>query len=339
MDNIRKMIGIERFAPGHGAMIKGWDITEEWFRDKNKLPIVDLAVFTNACPRDCSFCFTDKAIVDLSLNEIKYIIDQLAERETYGIDFLGEGEPPLDKNFFEVIEYTTKKGIIPLVYSEAAIKMTNVDFVKRLYDSGASVLPKCDSLFNEDYQNAVVAGEKHFDSNYFKNRNKAIELLMKEGFNEFNLDGTTRMGFDMVLSSKNYPEVEKTLKFCRENNLYIMFAYHLSSGRDTKLSVGKGELGLKIEKRAAINNLIAEIDLGYGIIRENNYNNFITGPCKEYLMIRGNGNVQPCPGNETIIGNVRTHSINELEKILLRDHPSHDRVSFSGNCLYRPMIV
>jgi len=39
-----------------------------------------MAVMTNACPRNCSFCFTDKNKKTLSLREIKSIIDELADR-------------------------------------------------------------------------------------------------------------------------------------------------------------------------------------------------------------------------------------------------------------------
>lgn len=316
------------YSPGGGAMIKGWDISEEHFRDPEKLPIVDLAVMTHACPRNCSFCFTDKNPKTLTLYQIKNIIDQLAERQTYAVDYLGEGEPTLDKNFFEIIEYTTKKGIIPLVYTEAALKLNDLDFVKRLYDSGASVLPKCDSLWNAEYQNRIVQSYKIDD--YFSKRNAAIENLVQVGFNKTTFDGLTRMGFDMVLSNENYHEVEKTLRYCRENNFYIMFAFHLTSGRTSTTA------NQEIENRASINTHVQEIDLAYGILRQSTYNNFLTGPCKEYLMIRGDGRVQVCPGNEYVLGYVQEHSINELERILLQKFPCHNRTTYSGNCPYRP---
>ena len=214
-------------------MIKGWDISEEHFRDPQKFPIVDLAVMTNACPRDCGFCFTDKNEKTLTLGQIKNLLDQLAEKNTYAVQYVGEGEPTLDKDFFEIIEYTTKKGIIPLVYTEAALKLTRLDFVKRLFDSGTSVLPKCDSLFNAEYQNRIVES-KIKKSTYFDDRNKAIENLIQLGFNKINPDGTTRMGFDMILSEENYNEVEQMLHYCRRNNLYVMFAFHLTAGRTIK---------------------------------------------------------------------------------------------------------
>lgn len=323
---MKKIFGITEYPVGVGTMIKGWDISEEHFRDPEKLPVVDLAIMTNVCPRDCGFCFTDKEKKTLTLNQIKNLIDQLADRNTYAVDYLGEGEPTLDKDFFKIVEYTTKKGIIPLVYTEAALKLTDLDFVKRLYDSGASVLPKCDSLFNSEYQNRVVRSLR-IDDNYFDKRNLAIENLMKIGFNAIADDGTTRMGFDMVLSHENYHEVEKTLHYCRQNNLYIMFAFHLTAGRTLETA------NQEIVDRQRIQKLVESIDFSYGIKR-GQYNNFLTGPCKEYLMIRGDGRVQPCPGNEYVLGYIQESSINELEKILLQKFPCHNRATYSGNCPY-----
>ena len=342
------IFGLKEYSIWTGAMIEWWDISEKWYRDWNKLPVVDMAVMTNACPRNCSFCFTDKNKKTLSLREIKSIIDELADRWTYAIDFLWEWEPTIDENFFEIIEYTTKKWIIPLVYSESALKMSYInkdykDFIKRLYDSWASILPKMDSLFNEEYQNSIVSSlDKKTWENYFELRNNAIENLIKAWFNKVEKDWTTRMWFDMVLSSKNYKEVEKTLRYCRDHNLYIMFAYHLSSWRNPELSTWEweNELALWMSQRVEINKLVNEIDKEvYWIIRKN-YNNFITWPCKEYLMIRWDWRVQPCPWNEKVIWTVWEWkmSISEILEIMENKYPKHNRKNFDWNCPYRPEI-
>ncbi len=57
---------------------------------------------------------------------------------------------------------------------------------------------------------------------------------MEYGFNEVQEDGTTRLGFDMVISKRNIGEVEKTLRYCRDNNLFVVFAFYIPSGRCAK---------------------------------------------------------------------------------------------------------
>lgn len=210
------------------------------------------------------------------------------------------------------------------MYSEAALKLIDIEFCKRLFDTGASVLPKCDSLFNEEYQNRIVRSLTREKESYFYKRNMAIENLISVGFNVAENDGTTRMGFDMVLSEENYEEVEKTLRYCRDRNLYIMFGFHLTSGRT------KESANTEILKRQEISKIVQQIDKSYGIVRESHFNNFLTGPCKEYLMVRGDGRVQPCPGNEFVLRNIRETSINEIKRRLIEKFPCHDRSTYSG---------
>lgn len=333
------MFWMKSLTPWHGAMIKGWDISEEHFRNPNKLPVVDLAVLTKACPRDCAFCFTNKKEVNLTLGEIKQLIDQLAENGTYAIEFVWEWEPTLDQNFFEVIEYTSSKWIIPLVYSEVALKMSSYnpkskDFISRLYQSWASILPKCDSLFNKELQNRVVRSKhKSTQDCYFTLRNEAIQNLINAWFNDINPDWTTRIWFDMVLSEENKWEVEKTLRYCRENNLYIMFAFPLTSGREA------WKANSIIANRKKLIDLVNEIDKNeFGIERERDYNSFITWPCKEQFMIRGNWDIQVCPGNEAIIWNIRDWTIENVIKVLNLLYPFHNRATFDWNCPYRVRI-
>ncbi len=328
---MKKLFGIKSYVPGIGAMVKGWDIPEEHFRNTEKLPIVDLMSLTGACPHDCAFCFTDKNKSTVSLDEHKKLIDELAEKGTYSIQFAGEGEPTFDRNFWEIITYTSNKGIIPIVHTEAGVKLTDRDYVKRLYDLGVTVYPKLNSLFNEEYQNSIVRSAVNADS-YFKDRNKALDLLMEFGFNAPNPDGTTRIGLNMVMAEENKHEVEKTLRFCRENNIFIMFSFHLPVGRTEK--TGNKE----IAKRRKIAELIDKIDLEYGLVREKTSNNFITSTCKETFCIRGNGDVQVCPGNEYVLGNIRTSSIGDMMKKLEEKFPEHNRKQFSGDCLYRPKL-
>ncbi|MFZ3060108.1 MAG: radical SAM protein [Candidatus Methanoperedens sp.] len=326
----KKYIGLGHVPIGIGALIKGWDIAEEYYRNPSKLPIVNFRAMTEACPHDCFHCFTDKNRKDLKLNEIKNVIDQLVAANTYTIDFVGEGEPTIDKDFFEIIEYTCSKGINTVIYTDAATKMRDRDFIKRVYESGASVSPKCDSLFNEEYQNWVV-GDK--SGKYFKQRNESIELLMEYGFNEVQEDGTTRLGFDMVISKRNIGEVEKTLRYCRENNLFVVFAFYIPSGRCAKDDFDRS-LMVDEKDKAKMTEIVRKVDEEYGLYHTI-WNNFATMRCVEFMHIYGDGRVSPCVGNEDIIGNVREDYIKKLENKILEKYPVHDRVKFDGNCPYR----
>ena len=163
--------GLGKVPIGIGAVLRGWDLTVEEQR-MGKIGTVDFRAMTARCPYNCFHCFTDKQKKTLSLEEIKGVIDQIAEIGAIGINYIGEGEPTIDPNFFQIIEYTSSKGLIPVVFTDAATKLRDKDFVRRLYYSGASVAPKCDSLFNADYQNLIV-GDK--TRKYFGQRNDATD--------------------------------------------------------------------------------------------------------------------------------------------------------------------
>lgn len=326
-------VGIGRVPVGIGAVIRGWDIKEEDYRNPTKLPVVDFRAMTGACPHDCFHCFTDKDNKTLSLDEIKEVIDQLADMNTHAIDFLGEGEPTIDKDFFEIIEYTSSKGIQPIIFTDAATKMRDRSFVQRVYDSGASVAPKCDSLFNPEYQNWVVRDRT---GKYFAQRNEAIDLLIEQGFNEVREDGTTGLGFDMVISNRNIHEAEQTLRYCRENNLWLVLSSFLPSGRSGSEDFDRS-LVVNEEQKKRMREIVKKVDEEYGFTHPV-WSNFATMPCVEFMQIYGDGRVSTCPGNETVVGNVREQTIQELEKRILEQFPCHNRTSFDGHCLYREKI-
>jgi MoaA/NifB/PqqE/SkfB family radical SAM enzyme len=333
----KSYIGRGQVPVGIGAVLKGWDITEEEYRDPSRLPVVDFRAMTEKCPHDCFHCYTDKNKKTLTLKEIKYTIDQLADHKTHAIDYLGEGEPTIDPDFFEIIEYTSGKGIRPVIYTDAATKMRDRDFVRRVYDSGSSVVPKCDSLWNAEYQNWVVEDNTGM---YYGRRDHAIAILMEEGFSAEQEDGTTRLGFDMVVSSRNVHEVERTLRCCRDNNLWVMFSFYLPAGRSGSEEFDNSLFVEKDEKRKMAGT-VRKIDAEYGLYHPT-WNNFMTTPCIEFMQIYGDGRVSPCPGNETIIGNIKTKwfqfwrpDIEKMEKRILKRFPGHDCSTFDGNCLYR----
>lgn len=329
----KNYIGLGHVPIGIGAVIKGWDMTEEDYRNPLKLPVVNFRAMTGVCTHNCFHCFTDKNRKTLALNEIKNVIDQLADLNTYAIDFVGEGEPTIDKDFFEIIEYTFTKRIHQSIYTDAAVKMRDKDFVKRVYESGASVCPKCDSLFNEEYQNWVV-GDK--TNKYFNQRNEAIKLLMECGFNRVRKDGTTRLGFDMVVTKRNIDEIEKTLRYCRDNNLWIIFTTYLPSGRSGKEDFDRS-LILGEKDRIKLREIVKRVDEEYEFFHPI-WNGSTTMPCIEFLQIYGDGRVSPCVGNEDIIGNIRKTSIKELENKILNKYSFLNRAKFDGYCPYRPKI-
>jgi len=321
----RKYFGLGEVPRSIGAVLHGWH--------GGVSSVFDFRAMTGACKHDCFHCFTDKRRKTLTLEQIEGVIDQASELGFKGIDYLGEGEPTLDKDFFRIIEHTSKKGIVPVVFTDGATKLTDKEFVRRIYDSGASVCPKCDSLFNPEYQNWVVGDKTKI---YFDRRNESINELIAQGFNETRNDGRTRLGFDMVVTKRNVDELEQTLRYCRDNNLWVVFSTYLPAGRSGSEDFNKS-LVLSQEELTKIRETVKRVDGQYGF-NHPVYNNFATFPCVEFMQVYGDGRVSPCPGNETVIGNIKIDSLKNLRARILEQFPCHDPSKFDGHCLYRPSI-
>ncbi|MDO8517220.1 MAG: radical SAM protein [Nanoarchaeota archaeon] len=319
----KEYYGLGKVPIGIGAVLNGWQFGPN--------SVIDARIMTHECPHNCFHCFTDKKKRTLDFGEIKNTINQISKMShVKAIDYLGEGEPTIDKNFFEIMKYTRDSGLVPIVFTDAATKLRDDEFVKRLYDSGASVYPKCDSLFNSEYQNWLV-GDKI--GKYFQQRNEAIKKLVEHGFNKTQEDGTTRIGFDMVVSKKNVHEVEQTLRYCRDNNFWVVFCTYVPAGRCTGDSFNRS-LVLNQNEIDRINEIVKRVDSEYGFIHPI-YSNFRTSPCVEHMCIYGNGDVSPCVGNETIVGNMKRDLISDLSKKILEEFPCHRPENNKGNCSYR----
>ena len=319
--------GLGKVPVGIGAVLKGWH--------GGSASVLDFRAMTEKCPHNCFHCFTNKRKKTLTLEEIDSVIKQAGELGVKGINYLGEGEPILDKDFYHITGVTRKFGMTPIVFTSTTRgnePLQWLDLVGALHyrDWDASVCPKCDSLFNEQYQNWVVGDRT---GKYFAQRNEAIKILMETGFNEPQIDGTTRMGFDMVVTKRNVDEVEQTLRYCRDNNFWIVFSTYLPAGRcvgpdfDSSLVLSKEELE---KMRATVKGVDNEYGFNHPI-----FNNFATFPCVEFMQVYGNGNVSPCPGNETIVGNVRTSSLKDLADKILEQFPCHLLENQKGYCVYR----
>lgn len=343
-----KYAGIGYVPIGIGAQIHGWAIEEDRYRNSNKLPIVDFMAMTHKCPHNCAQCFTGRIIKTLSFEEITRTIDQLAAFDTCGINYVGEGEPTIDKDFFRILDYTASKGIKSMVFTDAATRLTDRDFVRRLKQTGASVGPKCDSLWNPVYQNWVVnsgnPGMPRYidlteadkekltkDVKFFDKRNEAIRVLMEEGFNEVSPDGTTRMGFDMVVTKANAHEIPKTLRYCRDNNLWIVFSFYIPAGGSASPDFDNS-LAFSIAEQRQIIETIQQIDRDEYNYVHDGYRNFITFPCVEFIQMRGNGDVSTCPGDTEVVGNVRNNTIAEVKRSIEIRSPWRMPANFNFHC-------
>lgn len=304
-----------------GFTMRGWDYTRaelaEAINSHSMLnPAMELG--TNACPWGCLFCFTEdpnnpsgrkrRLKSEMSLNERLSLIDQAAALGTRSINWVGAGEPTIDPHFWEIVEHISKRNITPLIYTEGALRLTRPDFVKRLYDAGATVVLKANSLWDHKYQNSIVRGASNNPAaeNYTRERNRALELLLQEGFAD---SDPTRLALDTIICKQNLAEVPALHRFARRHNIFVLFVNYLPSGRSTD---GVSD-ALNREEQFAVFEELARIDAEeFGITHRSQFPYAGGVPCSirgTGLFVKITGQVFDCPGELFSLGNIREESL------------------------------
>lgn len=329
---------------GRGFVMHGWDFTrsevaEAITHHRMLNPAIELG--TNACPWNCSFCFTEnpdntsgqkrRLRDELTLEERLGLIDEAARLGARSINFVGAGEPTIDPHFFTLVEHMRARGITPIIYSEGALHLTDRAFARRLYALGATVVLKVNSLENTAYQNAIVRGQgKSINpraSEYTRLRNEAISVLIEEGFAS---SEPTRLAFDTIICRQNHREIPEIHRFARRRNIFVLFVNYLPSGRRPD---GLHD-ALSAEEQLGTFAELARIDeREFGIRHAARFPYAGGVPCTIRglgLFVKITGHAFDCPGELIELGNVQRESLSEIWK---RARPITR--AFDGGCAPR----
>ncbi len=332
------------FPNGIGYTMHGWDFDcDELTLAQQKHTMLNPAMElgTNYCPWNCSFCFTEdpsnpegekrRLASEMSLERRLLLIEEAAKLGARSINFIGAGEPTIDPNFWKLMEQMKRCGITPIVYTEGALRLTDKSFAERLYEVGATVVFKVNSLWNSHYQNAIVAGsgvkKQPRAQDYTASRNNAIETCIKVGFNKHD---PTRLAFDTIVCHQNITEVHDLHRWARQHNVFVLFVNYLPSGRS---SDGLHD-AISREEQFKLFDQLAQIDeKEFGLKHSSKFPYAGGTPCSIRgmgLYIKIGGKVWDCPGELTQLGNLQNES---LEAIWGKVRPITK--AFDGGCAPR----
>lgn len=302
-------------------------------------PAIELG--TNICPWNCEFCFTESSDNpeghkrrlqnEMSLAEKLSLIDNVAALGARSINFVGAGEPTIDPNFWQLIERMRERSITPIIYTEASLRLTQVEFVRRLFDAGATVVVKMNSFSNAEYQNSIVRGNGQVNvrasNRYTELRNEAVRLMIAEGFTS---SEPTRLAFDTIICRQNYDETLDLHRFARDNNIFVLFVNYLPSGRSTN---GLYD-ALSRDEQFALFEAMATVDRDeYGITHRHIFPYAGGVPCSIRglgIFIKITGETFDCPGELISLGNVRQRPV---EEVWAQARPV--TLGFNGGCAPR----
>jgi MoaA/NifB/PqqE/SkfB family radical SAM enzyme len=279
------------------------------------------------------------------------IIQEAKKLGLRSVKFLGKGEPfeaetdqrltngsinrPLEFHFLEFLRDLKKMGILPSIFTKGHVigddKLvrkfysgygisTGKQLVEELKKVDASILLGFNS-FRTDVQDKMVGAlsPQAEVKEYTKKRNRALELLVKAGFNKFN---PTRVCLAVnPITKQNYDEALEIYKWARVRNLYPIVCPTMISGRCADEKVWQ-RITPSSEKMIDLYTKIYEFNIEKGIqtlsrIKEEGVSAYAGGhPCNQigcgmYLTVTGT--VLRCPGDDvTGLGNIWNGSLTDI---------------------------
>jgi MoaA/NifB/PqqE/SkfB family radical SAM enzyme len=325
-----------KFPNNYPNEVHGWGSFSKEVLENNKGKLLTLDIdFGDYCSLNCPHCFRKNNRVDRGkarIMEYDDIIDVIKQGKKLGlrtVKFLGAGEPFENERLLEFLRELKKMGVLPAIftkghvigddnlvkkwYSNYGIK-TGEKLIEELKKVDASILLGFNS-FDTEVQDRMVGGV----SGYTAKRNRALELLVKSGFNKHN---PTRLCLGVnPVTKENYDEVLEIYKWARVRNLYIIVCPTMVSGRCAKTEVWK-KITPSRQKMVDLYTKIYLFNLEKGLqtleqIEEEGVSAYAGAhPCNQvscgmYVTLRGT--VLRCPGDDvTVFGSIWKHSLKDI---------------------------
>lgn len=288
--------------------LNNWDFSEQEIEKavkENRLLLLD-AETSNMCNLRCPYCYRDiygdkqKLKGELSLEERKDLLNHAKELGCRTVKLPGAGEPIIDPLFWEQVEYANKIGMDIIVFTNG-LALTNKT-AKRLKKLGASLILKFNS------QNSEVEDKLVNMKGYSKRRKKALEILVKNGFNKGN---PTSLGIDAVITKMNKNEVLDLFRYCRQNNIFPIIKPFMPLGgalRVKEWEVERDEVVELFRKSMNIDRKEFRIDYEFSLT-------YMGSPCDQrryaiFVDILGNAFI--CTGSSKLLGNIRETKLKDI---------------------------
>jgi len=254
IDNI-PVIFADAFPAEYVNNVIGWGLSEEEVHSKlpdgtYKLITLDID-FGSKCSLGCPHCFQSnqqayKVNKGLSWDQTINVIDQAKALGLQYVKILGAGEPFENTLFLDFLEELSKRDIHAAIFTKGHVLgsdelvrqyfgergiFSSEQLIAKLYSLKTSILLGFNS-FDESIQNTSVGvGPRHQLSNYIELRDRALTLLVKEGFNKYVPGIPTRLSLVVApFKPENIDGVAEIYRWGNRRNIYVAACPTTSSG-------------------------------------------------------------------------------------------------------------
>jgi len=303
---------------------------------------------TGACNLRCIHCHATSgraARDELTTDEGKRLIDQLAGEKEFRTMIYTGGEPLVRPDIFELLKHSQKAGMANIIATNGTLIDEEMAF--KLKDHGVVCNAISFDAANPDVHNMVRNKPGAFDLAL-----RAVEATKKAGI--MLQVNTTAMEYNM-------PHLPELIDFADSQGAGIMLMYQL-------VAVGRGEkikaATLKKNANKSLSELISEKQKTSKTIIEPvagpQYWPYLLEKCgmgnglplklagkvfhgcaaaRGFVYIKANGDVWPCPFVEVSGGNLREKSFNEIynnSKLFMDLRNREENLKgFCGECRYK----
>ncbi|MBI3398278.1 MAG: radical SAM protein [Deltaproteobacteria bacterium] len=287
-------------------VIHGLDFTAEEIADclkREGLLSLELE-FSKICNLRCIYCYANAGEAlpnELTLSDVKNVIDQAAELGAKKIILLGGGEPLMYEGIQSVVEYIHNKGLKQSVFTNGML--LTKELAHFLFDCGVSVIVKHNSNIPEVQDK--LAGVK----GAFNKIQQGFEYLIEAGYPH--REG--QLGIQTVICCQNLKEIHQMWTWARERGIMPYFEIITNQGRakeHKELKVTNEEIRKVFEELEYID----ETRFGHTWSPHPTIASFT---CKRHLyscLVNSQGSIQPCTGIDMPVGNVKQEKLKDILK-------------------------
>ncbi len=269
--------------------------------DKKGLLSIELE-FTKKCNLRCLYCYSsagESVENELSLDELKSVIYQARELGARKIILLGGGEPLIYSGVRDIVDYINSLGLQQVLFTNGTLVTREI--AQFLFKKGVTVIIKSNSMKSEVQD--MLAGVR----GVFKNIRKGLKFLMDAGYP----NGKVSLGIQTVICKQNMAELPSMWTWARENRIIPYFEILTYQGRAKE----NADLNVSISEVKAIFERLEAIDRERLGIVWRSRPTIAAFSCKRHFyscLINSQGYIQPCPGIDMPIGNIREKPLKDI---------------------------
>jgi len=308
--------------------------------------------FGSKCSLNCCYCFvcgdyreqesiSSSPTRPTTLKDLKRVFDEAVDLGLQSAKLVGAGEPFETPQIIELLEYISQKGVWVTVFTHGRVLgcdeeafrylgMSSEEVVLRLKELRVSIMLKMHSL-NPEIEDRLVGARPGKPYSIFRNR--ALELLLKHGFNH---GVPTRLGIENVIIRDAIEYIEQIYMLKIKYNMYVDIDPPVPIGR-TGSNKLREPLDISLDDKLSLCTKLYEINKRYGIPFIGASPFFGGEPCSQLpngLYINYWGRVYPCCGAFQLeyLGNIYSDSLRTLlERNPYRRHWKEYGTAYSGS--------